>query len=82
MSRNDKPADMSDSRDGDVGRTSADQDDRIPRRGDQAEQAVPESDAARGSDRGGSAGWGSEGAGGSVIDKRSPTKDPQQRSST
>jgi hypothetical protein len=57
------------------GRTTADQDDRMPRRGEQQEQATPEPDATRGSDRGGSAGWGSEGAGGSVIDKRSPKND-------
>ena len=59
----------------DVGRTTADQDDRMPRRGEPAKPAVPEPDAARGSDRGGSAGWGSEGSGGSVIDKRRPEKD-------
>jgi hypothetical protein len=58
-----------------VGRTSADQDDRMPKRGEQEEQAAPEPDATRGSDRGGSAGWGSEGSGGSVVDKRSPKKD-------
>ena len=58
-----------------VGRTTADQDDRMPKRGEQEEQAPPEPDITRGSDRGGSAGWGSEGAGGSVIDKRSPKKD-------
>ena len=34
----------------------------------------PEPDRAEGSERGGSAGWGNEGAGGSVIDKRSPDK--------
>lgn len=56
------------------GRTSADQDDRIPKRGEPPEEAIPEPDATRGSDRGGSAGWGSEGSGGSVIDKRSPGK--------
>ena len=59
----------------DIGRTTADQDDRMPKRGEPAEQAAPEPDATRGSDRGGSAGWGSEGSGGSVIDKRSPKKD-------
>ena len=58
----------------DIGRTTADQDDRIPKRGEPAEPAAPEPDATRGSDRGGSAGWGSEGSGGSVIDKRSPEK--------
>ena len=57
---------------GDIGRTTADQDDRMPKRGEPAEQATPEPDATRGSDRGGSAGWGSESSGGSVIDKRSP----------
>ena len=58
----------------DPGRTSADQDDRMPKRGEPAEPPTPEPDAARGSDRGGAAGWGSEGSGGSVIDKRSPEK--------
>jgi hypothetical protein len=58
----------------DPGRTSADQDDRMPKRGDAAEQATPEPDRTKGSDRGGSAGWGSEGSGGSVIDKRAPDK--------
>jgi hypothetical protein len=57
-----------------IGRTTADQDDRMPKRGEPAEQAAPEPDATRGSDRGGSGGWGSEGSGGSVIDKRSPKK--------
>jgi hypothetical protein len=33
---------------------------------------IPEPDATKGSDRGGSAGWGSEASGGSVIDKRAP----------
>ena len=56
------------------GRASADQDDRLPRRGDPAEQATPEPDRTKGSDRGGSAGWGGEGSGGFVIDKRSPEK--------
>ncbi len=56
------------------GRTSADQDDRMPRRGEAPEQATPEPDRTKGSDRGGSAAWGSEGSGGSVIDKRSPEK--------
>jgi hypothetical protein len=56
----------------DPGRTSADQDDRMPKRGDAAEAPNPEPDRTKGSDRGGSAGWGNEGAGGSVIDKRSP----------
>ena len=36
--------------------------------------AQPQPDAASGSDRGGSAGWGSESSGGSTIDKRSPDK--------
>ncbi len=54
------------------GRTSADQDDRMPKRGEPAEQPAPEPGATQGSDRGGSTGWGSEGSGGSVIDKRSP----------
>ena len=58
----------------DPGRTSADQDDRMPKRGEPAEQATPEPTITRGSDRGGSAGWGSESSGGSVIDKRSPGK--------
>jgi len=35
------------------------------------EDAPIEPDNARGSDRGGSASWGSEGSGGSVVDKRS-----------
>ena len=41
-------------------------------RGEEKVNDNPDSlpDEARGSDRGGSAGWGSEGAGGSVIDKR------------
>jgi hypothetical protein len=34
--------------------------------------ATPTPDFAKGSDRGGSAGWGSERSGGSVIDKRGP----------
>jgi len=55
-----------------IGRTTADQDDRIPKRSEPAEPAVPEPDAARGSDRGGGAGGGSEGSGGSVVGKRSP----------
>jgi len=46
----------------------------MPKRGEATEQAAPEPDRTRGSDRGGSAGWGSEGSGGSVIDKRSPEK--------
>jgi len=58
-----------------VGRTTADQDDRMPKRGEPAGQATPEPDVTKGSDRGGSAGWGNEGSGGSVIDKRSPKKD-------
>ncbi len=58
-----------------IGRTTADQDDRMPKRGEPAEPPAPEPDVAGGSDRGGSAGWGSEGSGGSVIDKRSPRKD-------
>lgn len=59
---------------GDPGRTSADQDDRMPKRGEAAETPHPEPDRAKGSDRGGSGGWGNEGSGGSVIDKRSPDK--------
>jgi hypothetical protein len=51
------------------------EDDRMPRRGEAADEATPEPGSTRGSDRGGSAGWGSEGSGGSVIDKRSPRKD-------
>lgn len=66
---------MADPKEGrEIGRTTADQDDRMPKRGEAAE-ATPEPDATRGSDRGGSGGWGSEGSGGSVIDKRSPKKD-------
>jgi hypothetical protein len=57
-----------------LGRTTADQDDRIPRRGEPSERATPEADRTKRSDRGGSAGWGNEGSGGSVIDKRSPEK--------
>ncbi|MDB4887546.1 MAG: hypothetical protein JWN79_2984 [Gemmatimonadetes bacterium] len=36
--------------------------------------ATPEPDRTKGSDRGGTAGWGGAPAGGSVIDKRSPDK--------
>ena len=57
---------------GKPGRTTADQDDRMPKRGEPAEEPTPEPDATKGSDRGGSTAWGSEGSGGSVIDKRSP----------
>ncbi|MFN2564362.1 MAG: hypothetical protein ABR499_05040 [Gemmatimonadaceae bacterium] len=56
-------------------KTSGDQDDRLPKRGEPTEEATPEPGGTRGSDRGGSAGWGSEGSGGSVVDKRSPRKD-------
>ena len=38
---------------------------------EKVDPAVPEPDLSKGSDRGGSAGWGSEGAGGSTIDKSS-----------
>jgi hypothetical protein len=41
-----------------------------PRGGDSP--ATPEPDRTKGSDRGGTAGWGGEPSGGSVIDKRSP----------
>ncbi|NUO62758.1 MAG: hypothetical protein HOQ11_03455 [Gemmatimonadaceae bacterium] len=34
----------------------------------------PAPDSAKGTDRGGSAGWGSEGSGGSTIDKTSPER--------
>jgi hypothetical protein len=60
---------------GGPGRTSADQDDRIPKRGEPAGEPTPEPGGTQGSDRGGSSAWGSEGSGGSVIDKRSPDKD-------
>ena len=39
---------------------------------ERVDPANPTPDFAGGSDRGGSAAWGSEGSGGSVIDKRSP----------
>lgn len=39
---------------------------------ERVDEATPEPDAAKGSDRGGSAGWGAESSGGSVIDKRPP----------
>jgi hypothetical protein len=35
-------------------------------------EVTPEPDFTKGTDRGGSAGWGSEASGGSVIDKRGP----------
>lgn len=41
---------------------------------DRVDEAPPKPDVTRGSDRGGSGGWGSEGAGGSVVDKRGPKK--------
>lgn len=45
-------------------------------RGDSREEletpAAPQPDVTKGSDRGGSAGWGSEAAGGSDQDKRPP----------
>lgn len=56
------------------GRTSADQDDRMPKRGEPAEGPAPEPGGTQGSDRGGGAAWGNESSGGSVIDKRSPGK--------
>jgi len=42
---------------------------------EKVQEDVPsDPDGARGSDRGGSASWGSEGSGGSVKDKRSPDR--------
>jgi hypothetical protein len=41
---------------------------------EKVDPATPIPDAAKGSDRGGSSGWGSEGSGGSVIDKRPPER--------
>ena len=39
---------------------------------ERVDPATPTPDFAKGTDRGGSAAWGSERSGGSVIDKRSP----------
>jgi hypothetical protein len=44
-------------------------------REERADPATPTPDFAKGTDRGGSAGWGSERSGGSVIDKRGPDKE-------
>ncbi|MFL5561373.1 MAG: hypothetical protein ACJ79K_07865 [Gemmatimonadaceae bacterium] len=41
---------------------------------EKVDPATPIPDAAKGSDRGGSAAWGSESSGGSVIDKRPPER--------
>jgi hypothetical protein len=41
-------------------------------REEHVDPATPEPDFSKGTDRGGSAGWGSERAGGSVSDKRGP----------
>jgi hypothetical protein len=41
-------------------------------REEHVDPAAPKPDFAKGTDRGGSAGWGSERSGGSVIDKRGP----------
>jgi len=41
---------------------------------EKVDPATPVPDSAKGSDRGGSAAWGSEASGGSVIDKRPPER--------
>ena len=41
-------------------------------REERVDPATPTPDFSKGTDRGGSAGWGSERSGGSVIDKRGP----------
>jgi hypothetical protein len=41
---------------------------------EKVDPTTPVPDSAKGSDRGGSAAWGSEASGGSVIDKRPPAK--------
>jgi hypothetical protein len=43
-------------------------------REERVDPAAPTPDFSKGTDRGGSAGWGSERSGGSVIDKRGPDK--------
>ena len=43
-------------------------------REERVDPATPTPDFSKGTDRGGSAGWGSERSGGSVIDKRGPDK--------
>jgi hypothetical protein len=57
------------------GAESTDEDDRMPKRGEPREPPAPEPGGTRGSDRGGSTGWGDAGSGGSVIDKRAPDKE-------
>ena len=41
---------------------------------ERVDETAPKPDFAKGSDRGGSAAWGSESSGGSVIDKRPPER--------
>ena len=41
---------------------------------EKVDPTTPEPDSAKGTDRGGSAAWGSEASGGSVIDKRPPQR--------
>jgi hypothetical protein len=41
---------------------------------EKVDETAPKPDFAKGSDRGGSAAWGSESSGGSVIDKRPPER--------
>ena len=41
---------------------------------ERVDPTAPEPDSAKGTDRGGSAAWGSEASGGSVIDKRPPER--------
>lgn len=41
---------------------------------EKVDETSPQPDFAKGSDRGGSAAWGSESSGGSVIDKRPPER--------
>ena len=41
---------------------------------EKVDPATPVPDSAKGTDRGGSAAWGSEASGGSVIDKRPPER--------
>jgi hypothetical protein len=41
---------------------------------EKVDPATPSPDSAKGTDRGGSAAWGSEASGGSVIDKRPPER--------